>query len=189
LLRSYSQNLVVVTDGFAGHGWADEWRRRFAWSTGKQSEAFAVSAMVALFVLLHGIWFIRAPGDLDAFNFVLGVRDFDVAQHRPHPPGAPVYIVAGKGVTWLWQWLGLPGDSLAGPEPAALGGLSLIAGSLSIVLAWRILRRLDGPSARTRRATLVVASAPLVWMIAARHLSDAPGLLLVPVQARLRLGV
>jgi hypothetical protein len=179
LLSCYFQNLVVVTDGFVGHGLADEWRRRFPWSTGKQYEAFAVSAMVALFVLLHGTWFIRVPGDLDAFNFALGVRDFDVAQHRPHPPGAPVYIVAGKGVTWLWQRLGLPADSLVGPEPAALGGLSLIAGTLSIVLVWRILRRLDGPSARTRRATLVVASAPLVWMIAARHLSDAPGLLLV----------
>ena len=167
-----------MTDGFFGHVRSDEWRRFALW-TGARSDAFAVSAIVALFALLHGIWFIRVPGDLDAFNFVLGVRDFDVVQHRPHPPGAPVYIAAGKAATWLWQWLGLPADSLAGPEPAALGGLSLIAGSLSIVLAWRILRRLDGPSARTRRATLVVASAPLVWMIATRHLSDATGLLLV----------
>ncbi len=168
-----------MTEGFTGHGRADQWRRRFAWSTATQSDAFAVFAIVALFVLLHGTWFVRVPGDLDAFNFVLGVRHFDVAQHRPHPPGAPVYIAAGKAVTWLWQGLGLPVDSLAGPEPAALGGLSLIAASLSIVLVWRLLRRLDGPSARTRRATLVVASAPLVWMIAARHLSDATGLLLV----------
>jgi hypothetical protein len=175
----YFQNQPIVADGFPGDGRANEWRRRFAWLTGAHSTAFAVSAMVALFVLLHGAWFFRGPGDLDAFNFVLGVRDFDVAQHRPHPPGAPVYIAAGKAITWLWQRLGLPVDSLAGAEPAALRGLSLIAGAISIVLTWRILRRLDGRSARTRRATLVVASTPLVWMIAGRSLSDAAGLLLV----------
>lgn len=169
----------VMTDGLSGQARVDEWRLRFPWPSGTHAEALAVSAMVALFVLLHGTWFIRAPGDLDGYNFILGIRDFDVAQHRPHPPGAPVFVAAGKAVTWLWQWLELPADSLAGPEPAALGALSLIAGALSIVAAWRLLRRLDGGSRRSGRVTLFMASAPLVWMIAARGLSDATGLLLV----------
>lgn len=147
-------------------------------SEGRPS-GLAVSAMVAFFVLVHGIWFITVPGDLDAFNFVLGIRDFDVTHHRPHPPGAPVFVAAGKVASWFWQALGLPADSLAGPEPAALAALSLIAGTLTIVLAWRILRLLDGPSAHASRATLVVASAPLLWIAAARHLSDAIGAVLV----------
>jgi hypothetical protein len=28
--------------------------------------------------------------DVDSINFALGLRDFDVAQHQPHPPGSPV---------------------------------------------------------------------------------------------------
>ena len=32
--------------------------------------------------------------DVDAINFTLGVRDFDVAKHQPHPPGYPVLIAA-----------------------------------------------------------------------------------------------
>jgi hypothetical protein len=179
LLSAYFQNPLAVTNEVAAQNRADGWRHRPALVTGTQFDTLAVSAMVALFVVLHGVWFTRTPGDLDAFNFVLGVRDFDVAQHRPHPPGAPVYIATGKVATWLWRGLGLPADSLAGPESAALGGLTLIAGSLSIVLVWRILRRLDGPSIRTRRATLIIASAPLLWMLSGRRVSDAMGLLLV----------
>ena len=108
-----------MRDGFLGHARSDEWLLRFALWTGTRSDEFAVSAIVALFALLHGIWFIRVPGDLDAFNFVLGVRHFDVAQHRPHPPGAPVYIAGGKAATWLWEWLGLPADLLASRQPLA----------------------------------------------------------------------
>lgn len=135
--------------------------------------------MVALFVLLHSIWFTRVPGDLDAFNFVLGIREFDVADHRPHPPGAPVYMASAKTAVWVWRSLGLPAHPLAGPEAAVLGALSLIAGILCIVLTWRILRVLDDPSPRTRLATITIASTPLVWIAASRQLSDIVGLLLV----------
>jgi hypothetical protein len=86
----------------------------------------AMSAILALFVLLHVIWFIRVPDDLDAFNFVLALRQFDVTQHRPHPPGAPVFVALGKASAWVWQSLGMPADSLAGHEPASLTALSLI---------------------------------------------------------------
>ena len=42
---------------------------------------------------------VAGPGhldDVDAINFTLGVRDFDVAQHQPHPPGYPVLIAAAR---------------------------------------------------------------------------------------------
>lgn len=120
------QNPLLVTEELVVR--TDWWRQPHHWPTGKRLEVLTVSVMVGLFVLLHSIWFIRVPGDLDAFNFVLGVRDFDVAQHRPHPPGAPVYVAAAKTTAWAWQSLRLPGHPLAGHEAAALGALSLIAG-------------------------------------------------------------
>ncbi len=34
--------------------------------------------------------------DSDSVNFALGVRQFDVAHHQPHPPGYPIFIALGK---------------------------------------------------------------------------------------------
>ena len=154
-------------------------RRSLAQAIGVQAQALAVPAIGVLFLLLHLAWFVGTPGDLDSFNFALGVRRFDVAAHQPHPPGAPVYIAAGKIATRLWRSAALPVDSLAGPEAAALAALSLVSGALSIVVIWRIVRRIDDRPERARYVTLVVGSAPLLWMLAARPVSDAPGLLLV----------
>ncbi|HET7433520.1 MAG TPA: hypothetical protein VFN10_02275 [Thermoanaerobaculia bacterium] len=38
----------------------------------------------------HSLW------DWDEALFVLGVRDYDVTQHQPHPPGYPLFILAAK---------------------------------------------------------------------------------------------
>ena len=32
----------------------------------------------------------------DSVNFALGIREFDIARHQPHPPGYPVYIGLAK---------------------------------------------------------------------------------------------
>ncbi|MBI2221494.1 MAG: DUF2029 domain-containing protein [Acidobacteria bacterium] len=171
----------VWTTGLPLAGLADALpHRSFIVRASAKAEAWAVPALLVLFLFLHAAWFVDAPGDLDAFNFALGVRRFDVAAHQPHPPGAPVYIVAGKAATWLWRSLGMPVHPLAGPEAPALGLLSMVTGALSIVLLWRLIRRAGGGgSARARCVTLVVASAPLLWMLAACPLSDVPGLFMI----------
>ena len=48
----------------------------------------------------------RVIDDIDAINFTLGVRSFDVAHHQPHPPGYPVLIAAGKMVAGTAHALG-----------------------------------------------------------------------------------
>src|SRR5262245_29042150 len=51
-----------------------------------------------VFVVVH-LWFLPPSlEDIDSINFALGLRDFDPAQHQPHPPGYPVYIAVGRGV-------------------------------------------------------------------------------------------
>jgi hypothetical protein len=147
--------------------------------SGDRVEAAALRAIIALFVLLHTAWLVRVPDDLDSFNFVLGVRLFDVVQHRPHPPGAPVFMVIGKAARWLWNGFGLPADSLVGSTPAALAAVSLVAGTLCIVLVWQIVRGLDQSSSRGERAAILTASTPLLWIQAARPLSDVLGACLV----------
>ena len=48
-------------------------------------------------------WFAlaRTPWDWDELLFMLSLDHFNVAQHRPHPPGFPLYILAAKVVRKL----------------------------------------------------------------------------------------
>ncbi|MEM6985968.1 MAG: hypothetical protein AAF499_05465, partial [Pseudomonadota bacterium] len=58
-------------------------------------------ALAIVFGLLFFFTRGHAPADYDAVNFLLALRDFDVAQHQPHPPGAPLFIAMGKVLVWL----------------------------------------------------------------------------------------
>jgi hypothetical protein len=122
----------------------------------------------ALFLALHLPFLPPSLEDLDSINFALGVRDYDVSQHQPHPPGYPLFIAAAK----LIHALGLS-------EVHALSLLGVIAGALCVVALMRLFalldeHRLDGTS--TWLAVLLVAVCPLFWFTAARPLSDMTGL-------------
>ena len=62
---------------------------------GRRSRAVA-AALALAFAALHVPYTARSLEDVDSINFALGVRDFDVAEHQPHPPGYPVFILAAK---------------------------------------------------------------------------------------------
>ena len=123
--------------------------------------------------------------DIDSVNFALGVRDFDPGQHRPHPPGYPVYIALGKAATAVTRaaW---PEGRPDRVEARALAALSL-AGAL--VLVWLVARisasfsrggaertAQPGLTQRSALTALLVAACPLTWYLAARPMSDVPGL-------------
>jgi len=61
------------------------------------AERSAGVALLLLFLIAHLFFLPRTLEDLDSINFALGVRHFDVAEHQPHPPGYPLYILAAKG--------------------------------------------------------------------------------------------
>ena len=86
--------------------------------------------------------------DIDSINFALGVRDFDVAAHRPPPPGYPVYIAAGKVTTAIVGAVS-GGRSPSAIEARALSILSLLAAVLAAFAMYRAfaaLGRRDGVS-------------------------------------------
>jgi Dolichyl-phosphate-mannose-protein mannosyltransferase len=77
--------------------------------------------------------------------------EFDVTRHQPHPPGSLLYVALGRA------FLGLSGD----PQ-RALGTISVLAGSVGLVLCavvggmlfgWRI----------AGAGTLLYATSPLTW--------------------------
>ncbi|MGE0041825.1 MAG: hypothetical protein AB7H88_18590 [Vicinamibacterales bacterium] len=148
-----------------------------------------LAAALALAVALAHLPFLAASlEDIDSANFALGLRQFDVAEHRPHPPGYPVYIALGKLSKAVVSRVG----SLS-PESAvdarALALLSLLGGALAVWLVYRLYAcagpgpegertgvpwaRLD---ARALAVALVAGACPLAWYLTARPMSDMPGL-------------
>jgi hypothetical protein len=133
---------------------------RSSWLTG--------GLLAGLFLALHLPFLPPSLEDLDSINFALGIRDYDVSRHQPHPPGYPLFILAAKGL----HAAGLS-------ELHALSLLGVVGGSLAIFGCLMLFGHLDrdrpdGPFAWM--AVLLVAACPLYWVTAARPLSDALGL-------------
>jgi hypothetical protein len=141
----------------------------------------AAGGLLAIaFVALHLPFLPASLEDLDSINFALGIRQFDVAQHQPHPPGYPVFIFAAKAV-----------HAVISSEVRALSLLAVFAGGFAVLALVSLFRALDRPGGRVAEAeplallaTLLVATSPLFWVTSARPLSDAAGLgLALAVQA------
>ena len=139
-------------------------------------------ALGLIALLLHVL---AGPGhldDVDAINFTLGVRDFDVARHQPHPPGYPVLIAAAKVVAGAAQALGglsgmVPASWTAVPvETAALSLLAMIAGACLIVAMQPLARAVSGDVETALAAGVLAIACPLALVTVSRPLSDAPGL-------------
>ena len=64
--------------------------------SGQQSVIKAVFLFFAAFALY---FFTHSPAldEIDAVQFAMGVRSFDLWHHQPHPPGYPLFIFLG----WL----------------------------------------------------------------------------------------
>ena len=136
-------------------------------SAGFAGVAFPVGLAV-VFLAFHLPYLPASLEDLDSINFALGIRQFDVAHHQPHPPGYPVFILIGKAL------------HAVGPSEAhALALLSVAAGALGVLGVAALFRRLDCPDTPLRWSVAAVGLAmttPLYWFTAVRPLSDSSGL-------------
>jgi Protein of unknown function (DUF2723) len=147
--------------------------------------ARAVAALALAIGLAHLPFVAASLEDIDSVNFSLGVRDFDVAEHRPHPPGYPVYIALGKAVATVVGPLS-PGAQPSTVEARSLSLLSLSAAVVAAFLLFRVFAaagatRDDTPpwhrwNAPALATALLTLAAPLVWTLAVRPMSDLPGL-------------
>ena len=60
--------------------------------------------------------------DIDSINLALGVESFDVASHRPHPPGYPIYIALAKASTAAVAIVVAGGTAIGGRRQASQSG-------------------------------------------------------------------
>lgn len=130
----------------------------------------AGAALIVVYFIAHLALLPRTLEDLDSVNFALGVRQFDVAKHQPHPPGYPVFIALSKVSTSVLRAAGV--EAVA---PRGLAIWSAIGGALALPALFAFFRRLEGRTPLAWCATAVVACAPLFWFTALRPLSDAFG--------------
>ena len=133
-----------------------------------RAHRFTGAVLGGLFLALHLPFLPPSLEDLDSINFALGVRQYDVSQHQPHPPGYPLFIAAAK----VLHALGLS-------EVHALSLIGVLAGGLAVFACLELFALLDrGRSERSLPwlGALVVAACPLFWLTAARPLSDMAGL-------------
>ena len=129
--------------------------------------------LALIFLAAHVPYLSTTLEDIDSVNFALALRDFDVAQHRPHPPGYPLYVALGK-VTGA-----LAGTAPAGPftEGAlVLAFWSTLAGALAPFPLMAFFRAIEFSQRRALAATVLTVTCPLFWFTALRPMSDLPGL-------------
>ena len=130
-----------------------------------------LAALAVLYLVAHLLYLPPTLEDIDSINFALGVRDFDVARHQPHPPGYPVFIALAKASTGALQAIGV-----RDPAPAALALLSALAGTALIPLLFALFRGLGAGVHLAWWAMAVAVCSPLMWFTALRPLSDMTGL-------------
>lgn len=122
----------------------------------------AVCAATRVFALARSLW------DWDEALFVLGMRDYDVTLHHPHPPGFPVYLALGNLLRFA-----------TGDDFRALQSVNVIASMLVFPAVFVFAREL-----RLRFETCVIAGAlfaffPNVWFFGGGAFSDVPSIVLV----------
>ncbi len=110
----------------------------------------------------------RSIWDWDEALLALGMRDYNIALHHPHPPGFPVYIGLAKLVRFIT-------DS----DFHALQAINIVAALLVFPALFLFAREL-----RLRFSTAVSAAAlfaffPNVWFFGGGAFSDIPSIVLV----------
>ena len=147
----------------------------------KVSRSVLCSVVAAAYAVAHLAFLAPSLEDIDSINFALGLRDFDVARHQPHPPGYPVYIAFGR-ISRAAIGAVAPDLPPVRAEATALAIWSAVGGAVALLAACALFRRLaevtgrDDSDAAPLLATLLLAAAPLFWMSGLRPMSDVPGL-------------
>lgn len=118
----------------------------------------------------------KSPWDWDEILFALGMRDFDVVNHHPHPLGFPLYIVAAKAV----HLLGLT-------DFRSLQTVNVIASMLIVPVMYFFCRELGLRFGTSLSAAVLLAFLPNVWFFGGTAFSDVPSMVLVLASATLLL--
>ena len=129
-----------------------------------------------LFLGGHALWLAPSLEDIDSVNFGLGVRQYDVARHQPHPPGYPLFIGLSKLSTAVARAVTPASAPSTFVEARGIAVWGAMFGALAAIPLFLLFRAIDGHAWRAALAVTVTLTTPLYWFNASRPLSDVPGL-------------
>ncbi|MEA3188180.1 MAG: hypothetical protein QOD99_2010 [Chthoniobacter sp.] len=124
------------------------------------------SQAALLFFGASALYLLTASCSLDEWDsvqFALGVHDFDIAKHQPHPPGYPLYEFSGWVLSSLFGWSAQQSLTVC----SALGGGLFVASWFGIFAQF-----VPRPAALS--CGLAIAVTPVVWLTSTKVLTDAP---------------
>lgn len=105
--------------------------------------------------------------DWDEGLFTLAVEEYDVVQHRPHPPGYPLFIAAAKAV-----------HTLGVPAFRALQVVVMIGAVAVFPAACFLAMELGFTFATSVAAAAIFSFLPNVWVYSGTAFSDIPAIAL-----------
>jgi hypothetical protein len=135
--------------------------------------------VVALTVLIAATRLLaisRSMWDWDEALFTMGVREYDVPSHHPHPPGYPLFMLAAKIAHVVVR-----DDFRAVQAVAVLASLALFPALFFLA------RELRFPFPVAAGGAAICAFFPNVWYYGGTALSDIPSLVLVVLASVLLL--
>ena len=141
-----------------------------------RTQKWAVLAATLVAALSRVFALARTPWDWDELLFMRALDHFDVASHRPHPPGFPLFILAANGV----RELGLS-------DFHALQALNLLAAIAIVPAMFFLCRELRMPAWTSLSAAMLLAFFPNVWIYGSGAFSDVPSMTLLVLALALLL--
>lgn len=136
-----------------------------------------VAAILCL--LTHLPWAPTEPANRDGITFADGVLAYDVTEWRPHWPGYPVLILAGKAAALL-----------TGDPFLALRLLSVLCTSVTAVLLGRLASSLaEQRGAPEIEALAVGGAAAILWVVLPVSTLDGTEMFSDPLALALTLGM
>jgi 4-amino-4-deoxy-L-arabinose transferase-like glycosyltransferase len=109
----------------------------------------------------------RSLWDWDEALFCLGMVEYDVTSHHPHPPGFPVYIAMAK-VARLFT----------GDDFGALQSLNLLAGMMVFPAVYLLAKQVGLRFETSLIAGALCAFFPNVWFFGGTGFSDVPSIVI-----------
>ena len=136
---------------------------------------FLPAALALTFLVAHVQSLPHALEDIDTINFALGVESFDVIEHRPHPPGYPVFIAMARLSTAAVGVIA-PGLDRTAHASIGLAVWGLLGGVALVWVLRGFWRSLGWAPLTAWFATALAVVSPLFWFTASRPLTDVPAL-------------
>lgn len=103
--------------------------------------------------------------DWDSIQFALGLHEYSIPKHQPHPPGYPIYILFGRFFN-----LFLHNDTFS------LTLMSAIFGTLAIIPLYLLLKQIFNQKRSALIGIAMFLITPVVWLLSESALTDIVGL-------------